>query len=79
MREGKVAAERLRRVLLSDKIKSYEGFLRVLKGDVYALLQCYMSLDPQDVDVHLSTDEEGAYRFVIEARANHIKTPQTLP
>lgn len=78
MKESKIAAERLKKVLLGDKIKSYEGFVRVLRGDLYALLQCYMTLDRQDVDVNFSTDDDGAYRIVIEARATHIKSPQTL-
>ena len=50
MNESRQAIQRLRSVLLQDKIQSYEGFLRVLRGDLYAVLNCYMHI-VGDVDV----------------------------
>lgn len=78
MNENRQALQRLRNVLLQDKIQSYEGFLRVLRGDLFALLQCYMHI-VGDVDVALDPIEDDRFRLRVELKADHIRTPQTLP
>ncbi len=77
MNESRQAIQRLRSVLLQDKIQSYEGFLRVLRGDLYAVLNCYMHI-VGDVDVRLEPQEEDSFLLHVEVKADHIQTPHTL-
>ncbi|MGN0771889.1 MAG: cell division topological specificity factor MinE [Christensenellales bacterium] len=71
------AINRLKKVLLQDKVYSYEGFLKILKGDIYSLMSCYMTVK-EDVDVDFEIDDEGDCTFCIKVKANNLKSPKTL-
>ena len=44
MNESKIAEERIKKLLLSDKIGAYSGFIEMLKTDIYNTLKEYMEI-----------------------------------
>lgn len=78
MKEGKQAVERLRKVLMRDKIQSYEGVARVLEDDLFGLLSCYFGLKREDLEVKLSINDNGRYSLNCSLEADSIISPQVL-
>ena len=72
MNEGKIAVNRLRSVLLKDKLNMSEGFMRALRNDVGRVLSYYMSLRGDGVEVFIdgAADE---YTVRIKATADDIR------
>ncbi len=71
------ALNRLKRVLLQDKVHSYEGFLRVIKGDLYTLMSCYMTVK-EPIEIEFDVDEDGDCNFCIRVSASNLKSPKTM-
>lgn len=78
MKEKLNTVERLKRILLQDKMKSYEGFFRVLRGDMAALLGCYLTFESEDLTIDMNIDQDGNYAFVVKVLASNIKSPNIL-
>ena len=68
---GDMAANRLRRLLLSDKSALPAGFTEVVRREVERTLSGYMDLKGR-VDVLIAVDESGLYRIEIRAAAEGI-------
>ena len=63
MNKASIATERLKDILIKDKVKATPGFLEVLKSDLRHLLADYFAL------------ASAVYFYVIiNTRANRIKT-----
>lgn len=77
MNESKQIANRLKKVLLQDKIYAYEGLSRALEGDVRMLLSYYMNL-VGDVSINIDILDSGEYQININAKANNISAPQVI-
>lgn len=72
MNEGKMAVNRLKNVLLKDKLNMSEGFMRALRNDVGRVLSYYLSLRGDGVEVFIDGTSEG-YTVRIKANADDIK------
>lgn len=77
MNESKQIANRLKKVLLQDKIYAYEGLSKALEGDVKMLLSYYMNL-VGDVSINIDILDSGEYQININAKANNISAPQVI-
>lgn len=77
MKESKMIASRLKKVLLQDKIYAYEGLSKALEGDIRMLLGYYMSL-VGDISVNIDILDSGEYQINISAKANNINAPQIV-
>ncbi len=77
MNESKQIANRLKKVLLQDKIYAYEGLSKALEGDVRMLLSYYMNL-VGDVSINIDILDSGEYQININAKANNISAPQVI-
>lgn len=66
------ASERLKGILVKDKIKAEEGFIQVLKSDLTRLFGDFFELtDLLDLKVELT--DRGEFTIKVEARARRIK------
>ena len=72
MNEGNIAVNRLRSVLLKDKLNMSEGFMRALRNDVGRVLSYYMSLRGDGIEVFIDGTSDG-YTVRIKATAEDIK------
>lgn len=72
MNEGKIAVNRLRSVLLKDKLDMSEGFMRALRNDLGRVLSYYMSLSGDGIEVFID-GADGGYTVRIKANAKGIK------
>ena len=67
---------RLKTLMLSDKIEGYETLMLVLRSDLMAIFSSYMILDSKDsLKLSLDIREDGKYYFNINAIANRIIDP----
>ena len=73
MNKASIATERLKDILIKDKVKATHGFLEVLKSDLRHLLGDYFELD-SDVYLELELTDKGDFYVIINTRANRIKT-----
>lgn len=75
---GEIEFLRLKSLLVSDKVNTPTQFSDVIKSDVYGILNNYMELTPDDLDVKIDADENG-FRVVMTARTNRFRQIGTLP
>lgn len=71
-RNAKSAAERLKNVILSDKLSHSERLNELLCADVTELLNNYFELYPSSVVVRLA-DGNQSLEIMIDARAQRVK------
>ncbi len=73
MNEGKMAVNRLKSVLLKDKLNMSEGFMRALKNDLGRVLSYYMALRQDEGIEVLVESADGGYTVRIKATADGIR------
>ena len=73
MNEGKMAVNRLKSVLLKDKLNMSEGFMRALKNDLGRVLSYYMALRQDEGIEVLVENADGGYTVRIKATADGIR------
>jgi hypothetical protein len=73
MNEADAAAGRLRKVLLTDKIKAASSLEAVVRSDVFHLLENYFESIPGSVEARLSVDDGGLLDIKITAKAVRAK------
>lgn len=71
-RNAKLAAERLKKVILTDKVAHPEQLNDLVLSDITELLQNYFELLPESVVVRLVNCEYGL-DIMIDARAARVK------
>ncbi|MCL2796688.1 MAG: cell division topological specificity factor MinE [Firmicutes bacterium] len=76
-KQSELIKERMRQVMLADRVSGIETLLTVLKSDVTAVLSNYMALDFNAVEITADTDESdsGGYEFTIKVRTNRLIAP----
>ncbi len=72
MNEGKLAVNRLRSVLLKDKLDMSEGFMRAMRNDIGRVLSYYMNLSQDGIEVFIDGADDG-YTVRIKAKASGIR------
>ena len=63
--------ERLKKLLLNDRLSGHEELPRVLKSEFYDLLSDFFEMDDGKISVSLEGDDEG-YLITLKARALRI-------
>ncbi|MBO5925431.1 MAG: cell division topological specificity factor MinE [Clostridia bacterium] len=64
---------RLKTVLLHDKLLLPNNFEEVLKSEISSLLDNYMSVRRDTVDINISVNQDGEYEIVVKAYADRLK------
>lgn len=72
MNEGRMAVNRLKNVLLKDKLDMSEGFMRALRNDLGRVLSYYMRLRPEGIEVFID-DADNGYNVRVKASAEDIR------
>jgi len=66
---------RLKSLVLSDRIDGLETLLTVLKSDIKILLSNYMTLDGDSVKLVLDIAPDGKYHFCVNATTARLIDP----
>ncbi len=61
------ASERLKKVIVNDKISAIESMLVALKSELYKLLTNYMYLSGDKLKVYIDILENGDYALTVRA------------
>lgn len=64
--------QRLKKVVMEDKVSAIENMLRVLKSDQYKLLTNYMYLNADDLKVYIDITENGDYILTVRAVTDRL-------
>ena len=64
--------QRLKKVVMEDKVSAIENMLRVLKSDQYKLLTNYMYLNADDLKVYIDITENGDYILTVKAMTDRL-------
>ena len=72
IKKADFAADRLKNILIKDKVKAQQGFIDVLKGDLFRLLNDYFELS-SDIYVDLELSDRGDFGVYVSVKANRIK------
>lgn len=72
MNEDRMAVNRLKNVLLKDKLDMSEGFMRALRNDLGRVLSYYMRLRPEGIEVFID-DADNGYTVRVKASAEDIR------
>lgn len=73
MNKNEQIVNRLKNVMLADRSMSAESYLRIVRSDLYMLLNNYMVLEKEDLETSLETDETGMFYLTVRA-----KTPRLI-
>ncbi len=76
MRPAREMANRMKKMLIHDKIGVDDGFLRALNNDIYRTLEDYFCIS-NDVKIEVDPKEDGNYSVSICATATKIKNFNT--
>ena len=71
-RKQSPAGERLRKVVVNDKIGAIESMLRAMKSEQYKLLTNYMYLNPDRLKVYIDILENGEYALTVRAVTDRL-------
>lgn len=72
MRPAREMAERMKNMLVRDKMGVGEGFSTALKGDIRNLLQDYFDL--KEVEMKVELGDDGLYNIRIYGTATAVKS-----
>ena len=64
--------QRLKKVVMEDKVSAIENMLRGLKSDQYKLLTNYMYLNADDLKVYIDITENGDYILTVKAVTDRL-------
>ncbi len=70
---AKIGADRLKKVLISDKHFNPERVKNVIKSDIYSLLINYADISSETLDLKIEINENGGYNISVNAKANRLK------
>lgn len=71
-RKSSPAGERLKKVVVNDKIGAIESMLRALKSEQYKLLTNYIYLNPDRLKVYIDILENGEYALTVRAVTDRL-------
>ncbi len=72
MRAAKITEDRLKNVLLRDRIDAPENIIAVLKSDIYEALSNFFEINPASVNVKIETETTGIYSLSVSAKAFRV-------
>lgn len=68
-----IAKERLRLVLVHDRVNVSPQFMEVLKGDMIKVISNYMEINEQDMEVNLTQTTASQVALVANIPVNRMK------
>lgn len=72
-------ANRLKKVLISDKHFNPENIKRVLKSDIFNVLTNYTDVLPENLNLEIEILENGDYEIICRAVCKRLKIFGALP
>lgn len=72
MNLAKHESERLKQILIKDKIKDPERFSMILKKETENFLNNYFESVPDSLKVEVGIDDDGCYSFFISGKASRV-------
>ena len=72
-----MAVNRLKNVLLKDKLDMSEGFMRALRNDLGRVLSYYMRLRPEGIEVCID-DADNGYTVRLKASTEDIRQIKSI-
>lgn len=71
---GNLAKERLKLVLVSDRISSSTTIMDNLRADIIAVISKYMDIDEMDIDLQIRKDEtDDSHTFSANIPVKNLK------
>lgn len=77
MNEGELASRRLEQLLLKENSTAPIGFEKIIQGDLYQLLSCYMQIEKCSMDIRL-TPTNRCFDLSIQAKASRLYSPRSI-
>lgn len=68
-----ICEDRLKKVLIRDKNENPKHIMNVLKCDMLQVLNNYMDIKSENLDIEIVVLENGAYKLLMEGYSNRIK------
>ncbi len=68
-----ICEDRLKKVLIRDKNENPKHIMNVLKSDMLQVLNNYMDIKSENLDIEIVVLENGAYKLLMEGYSNRIK------
>lgn len=78
MNEGLIACDRLRGMLIKDKLDMSDGFLSALNNDLVRILSQYFRLKNDNCKIIVDIDSDNNYVVKINTSADFIKHVKTI-
>lgn len=75
---GEIELNRLKKLLMQDKVNTPDRLTDVLKSDVYSVMKNYMELRPDDIKILIDADDKG-YHVIVSARTHRFRQIGMLP
>ncbi len=66
------SSERLKKVLLQDKLSNPERLNEVLKEELLFVLSSYMDISPKNFKLYIGISEGGGFDVYVKAKAERI-------
>jgi len=74
-KQNELIKERLKNVMMGDRIEGFETLLTVLKSDLSVLLGNYMHLGAEGLKIQLEVKDNGEYILNITASTDRLIEP----
>ena len=65
--------ERIKNMLISDKHFDTKDMIKVIRNDMYVLLNNYLEISPQDILVTIKVNEYGEYELRVDVKTERLK------
>lgn len=66
IKTNKLAQQRIKKLLLQDKIRAYDGFIDILKSKILETVSSYMSVRSVDIDIDIKDNNSYALNIVLD-------------
>lgn len=73
MRNAKRGVERIKKVILQDRTGAPDDVIKVLKSDIFEVLDGFFEVNPQSVVAEIKVDNVGTYEIKMSARAFRVR------
>lgn len=64
---------RIKDMLRRDKENIPEPLINLIKNDVYSILNNYLEISPNDINLKYFIDDENLYNFEVALKTNRVK------
>ena len=75
LKQRELINNRLKSLMLSDRVEGLETILTVIKSDAFLMLSNYMLLENGAIKLELDISDDGQYHLAIKATTNRLIHP----